>query len=187
VRYIAAIMTIGHPSASLARFVPFIRAHVGVPVLALSLGLAASTACVGCDSSRPAQSATQEQADYRARAASQLESSSWRLASWVPEQPLEPMFQALLAQQLASMTIRFAQGRVHADSPTVHIDRAYQVADASGPQFVVVTTDNSGGTLRTSAQLSDDGATLSFRGETEPWRGSGTLVRVAGGAAIPVR
>ena len=130
-----------------------------------------------CAPSGPAASPAQQQLDYRARTATQLESTPWRLASWVPEQPLEPMLQALLSQQMASMTIRFAQGRVHADSPTIHIDRAYQVVDASGPQFVIVATDESGGTLRTSAQLSDDGATLSFRGETEPWRGSGTLVR----------
>ncbi len=158
---------------------PCARARLGGSLLALALA--------ACAPSGPAESPTQQQADYRVRAASQLESSSWRLASWVPEQPLEPMLQALLAQQLASMTVRFAQGRVRADSPTVHIDRAYQVADASGPQFVVVTTDDSGGTLRTSAQLSDDGATLNFRGETEPWRGSGTLVRSAGGAGLPAR
>ncbi len=173
-------MTLGPACLALATFVARLRARrsARVPALALCLGLGAGALCPGCESPQTAASPVQQQADYRTRAAAQLESSAWRLASWVPEQPLEPMFEALLSQQLASMTIRFGQGRVHADSPTVHVDRAYQVVDAAGPQFVVVTTDEIGGTLRTSAQLSDDGTTLSFRGETEPWRGSGTLVRV---------
>jgi hypothetical protein len=131
----------------------------------------------GCTPAAPAESPAQQQADYRKDATSRLEGSDWRLGSWQPEQPLEPMLQALLTQQLSTMTIHFGQGRVHADSPTIHIDRGYQIVDASGPQIVVVATDEIGGTLRTTAQFSDDGATVYFHGETEPWRGNGTLVR----------
>ena len=134
-------------------------------------------ALVACAPPGPPESAAQVQADYRKQASTQLEASDWRLGGWKAEQPLEPMLQALLAQQLATMTVHFGQGRLHADSPTIHIDRAYQVVDAAGPQFVVVVTDDLGGTLRTSARLSDDGATLYFHGETEPWRGNGTLVK----------
>jgi hypothetical protein len=141
---------------------------------AASLALAASSACA--PSAAP-ETAAQQQADYRQQAAARLEASDWRLGSWQPEQPLEPMLQTLLTQQLATMTVHFGQGRLRADSPTIHIDRAYQVADASGPQVVIVTTDDMGGTLRSTAQFSDDGATVYFHGETEPWRGNGTLVK----------
>jgi hypothetical protein len=143
----------------------------------------AALALAACAPAGAPESPAQQQADYRKQATTALEASDWRLGSWQPEQPLEPMLQALLAQQLATMTVHFGQGRVRADSPTIHIDRAYQVVDASGPQFVVVTTDAAGGTLRTTAQLSDDGRTVNFHGETEPWRGNGTLVK--GGGTAP--
>ena len=138
---------------------------------------AASLALAACAPSGTPETAAQQQADFRQQAAAQLEASDWKLGSWQPEQPLEPMLQTLLNQQLATMRVHFGQGRLRADSPTIHIDRAYQVADASGPQVVIVTTDDMGGTLRSTAQFSDDGATLYFHGETEPWRGNGTLVK----------
>jgi hypothetical protein len=137
------------------------------------------SALIACVDSQPApgRSPAEVQVDYRAQVTSQLEGSTWRLAGWQPEQALESMFQSLLREQLATMTIRFAQGHVHADSLSIHIDRGYQVVDAAGPQFVVVTNDEGGGTLRTTAQFAPDGRSIYFHGETEPWRGNGTLVK----------
>jgi hypothetical protein len=130
-----------------------------------------------CAPSGPPASPAQLADQSRAAVDTRLQSGPWRLASWRPDDALEPMLASLLAQQYATMTIVFANGRLHADSPTVHIDRAYAVVQATGPQFVVVTTDELGGTLRTSGQFSDDGSALYFRGEIEPWRGNGELRR----------
>ncbi len=141
-----------------------------------ALAFTFALAPLACGPAAAPDTPAQQQVDYRAQVAARLEGSTWRLGGWQPEQSLEAMLQSLLAQQLSTMTIRFAQGHVHADSPTIHIDRAYQIVEA-GAQFVVVATDETGGTLRTTAQFSNDGQTIYFHGETEPWRGNGTLVR----------
>jgi hypothetical protein len=141
---------------------------------ALSLPLAL-TACDG--SSAPPM--TPDQLVLRDRVAVDrvLQGSTWRIASWRPDSQLEAMLQQLLYQQLATMTVRFANGRILADSPTLHVERAYAVTDAAGSQFTLVATDQNGVSLKTVAQLSDDGSRVDFKGETDPWRGTGQLVR----------
>jgi hypothetical protein len=143
----------------------------------LSRVFALAAAVAACAPPGPVASPEQLQQQNRASVDARLQTGTWRLVSWRPDDALEAMLTSLLAQQYATMTIRFANGRVLAESPTVHVNRAYSVVDASGPQFVVVTTDDSGVALRTSATFSDDGNTLYFRGETEPWRGNGQLTR----------
>jgi hypothetical protein len=144
-----------------------------IPVAAALLLAAALPACDSPPAASPAQLDAQDKASVDAK----LRASPWQIASWRPDVPLEPMLASLLAQQYATMTITFANGRLHAESPTARVDRAYAIVQATGPTFVLVTTDELGGTLRSSGQFSDDGTTLSFRGETEPWRGSGELRR----------
>ena len=75
------------------------------------------------------------------------------------------------------MTIRFDGGRLLADSPTIHIHRAYRVTDAVGPVFNLVTTDDAGNALVSACQFGLDGNEILFRGQTEPWIGTGSLRR----------
>ena len=103
---------------------------------------------------------------------------NWRLEDYRPDVPLEPMFQLLLAQQMQSMVIHFEAGRLHGESPTLHVDRTYQIAYAAGPYFKVVSPDASGGLITSTATMAEDGSRIAFHTETEPWKGSGTLVRL---------
>ena len=102
---------------------------------------------------------------------------SWRLINYQPEVALDAMTQQLLLAQLQTMQVRFDNGRLQADSPTFHVNRALQVSDVAGNLFKITATDENGVTLTSSCELSEDGSTLTFRGETEPWRGLGTLKR----------
>jgi hypothetical protein len=102
---------------------------------------------------------------------------TWRLVNYQPEVALDAMTQQLLLSQLQTMQVRFESGRLQADSPTFHISRALQISDVAGSLFKLTATDENGVMLTSSCQLSDDGTTITFRGETEPWRGLGTLKR----------
>ena len=148
----------------------FVRASLAALLLATPL------ACGGSSSG----SATPDQIATRDKAAVNkvLESGSWKLTSWRPDSQLEAMLQELLNQQFATMTVRFQGGHILADSPSIHVDRVYQVTDAAGPQFTVVATDQNGVQLTTAAQLSEDGNTIDFRGQTDPWRGYGQLRKI---------
>jgi hypothetical protein len=101
----------------------------------------------------------------------------WRLQAYRPDVPLEPMLQLLLSQQMQSMVVRFEAGRLRADSATMHVDRAYCVTYAAGPYFKLQSPDSAGAMVESNATMSEDGQTIAFRTESEPWRGSGTLVR----------
>ena len=87
------------------------------------------------------------------------------------------MFNALLAGQLGIMIVRFDRGHLYADSPTFHVARPYQIVDAAGPYFTVQSPDVGTAVFATKASLSDDNQRISFRGDTDPWRGSGSLLR----------
>ncbi len=132
--------------------------------------------CGGSSQSAPppaANSAPQDLAGADARLR-----GTWRLLDYQPEVPLEPMLQQMLVQQLQTMVVHFEGGHLRADSPTLHIDRPYQILEASPPFFKLSSPDYGGGTLVSSGQFSDDGTRVIFHGETEPWRGTGTLLRV---------
>lgn len=100
---------------------------------------------------------------------------SWRLVEYHPEVPLEPNLQALVDVQMRSMVIRFDGGHVIAESPGFHWDRPYVLSDVADPMFKITTTG--GDTYTTSGQLDVDGRRIFFHGESEPWRGTGTLQR----------
>ena len=146
---------------------------VAVSSLALAAALSLVTACGGGASARsPADQARLDQATTASRLA-----GTWQLVDYRPEVPLDAMTQALLMSQIQTMQIRFDQGRILADSPTIHLSRTFQLSDVAGNLFKIIATDENGVSLTSSAQLSDDGGKLFFHGETEPWRGMGTLVR----------
>jgi hypothetical protein len=73
--------------------------------------------------------------------------------------------------------VRFEGGRILADSPTIHVNRAFKITEAAGPDFKLVAVDDSGNQATSGCQFSDDGSQIVFHGETEPWRGTGTLRR----------
>ncbi len=102
----------------------------------------------------------------------------WRLVDFHPDVSLEPALQMLLSQQVRTMVIRFDGSHLYADSPTIHVNRAYQVTYAAGPIFKITSPDYGGGTLVSSGELSDDGNQIVFHGESEPWMGTGTLQRI---------
>jgi hypothetical protein len=102
----------------------------------------------------------------------------WRLVDYRPELAPDPMFQALLTAQLGALIVRFEHGRLSADSPTFHTTRAYRVVEAAGPLFTIESPDVGNAVLTTRGTISEDGQHISFQANTDPWRGSGALVRV---------
>lgn len=137
---------------------------------------AATLVACGGASSSPASAA-----GANARNVSEIDNrlqGSWRLVDYRPAVAPDPMFQALLTSQVGVMVVRFERGNLYADSPTFHVMRAYRIVEAAGPQFSMESPDVGGAVFTTSATVSDDGQHITFRGDTEPWRGTGSLVRV---------
>ena len=60
---------------------------------------------------------------------------SWKLQSFRSVTPLEPMLQAFVEFQYGNLIVRFGQGRFVAESPGVHVDRAYKIVEADGYRF----------------------------------------------------
>lgn len=101
---------------------------------------------------------------------------AWKLASFAPEMPLEPTMQALLSFQYDRLVVRFDGKRFVADSPGLHADRAYQIAQVVGDDFKVVSWDDQGVPYESWCRFAPDGS-LNVRSETAPWRGVATLHR----------
>jgi hypothetical protein len=138
--------------------------------------LTATLAACGGSAQSPASAATAS-----ARDASAIDGriqGTWRLVEYRPELAPDPMFQALLTAQLGNLIVRFDHGSLYADSATFHATRAYRVVNAAGTLFAVESPDVGGVVLTTSAAISDDGQHITFHANTEPWRGSGALLRV---------
>jgi hypothetical protein len=106
-------------------------------------------------------------ADMRLRGA-------WRLASFTPTTTLEPVFKAMLEIQYTTMAIRFDGKRLTADSPSVHVNRAYQIAEAYGDHFKLISFDEQGIPYESACSFVGDGA-IELQSETDPWRGVATL------------
>ena len=58
------------------------------------------------------------------------------------------------------------------------MNRALSISEVAGNAFKLTVTDENGVALTSTCQLSDDSAKLFLHGETEPWRGLGTLARL---------
>ncbi|MDP9151266.1 MAG: hypothetical protein M3O36_15170 [Myxococcota bacterium] len=152
------------------RFCPFVVFAWRVPFFMALLA--------ACGSASPPSAA--DMAAAKAREATSVDNrlqGSWRLVDFRPEVP-DPMFNSLLTAQLGVMIVRFERGHLYADSPAFHVTRPYQIVDVAGPYFTVQSPDVGTAVFATKATLSDDDQRISFRGDTDPWRGSGTLVRV---------
>jgi hypothetical protein len=145
-----------------------------VPTLSAALLVCACGG--GGGSTTPANTQAQGAAEASSIDA-RLRAGPWRLVDYRPDVPLEATLQQLLQIQMQTMVIRFDNGHIYADSPTLHIDRPYQVTDAGGPIFKLVSPDIGGGTVTSGCQISDDGREIQFHGESEPWIGRGLLRR----------
>lgn len=146
------------------------------PTRALAvLGLLAA---LGCGGASPPPSAARTQAHDVLSADTVLQQGGWRLVTFRPEVAPDPMYAAILSSQVGQLVVHFEQGQLHADSPTLHLVRAYRVVDAAGPSFRVESPDTGGGVLVTSAQLAEDGRHIAFHADTDPFRGYGTLEHV---------
>jgi hypothetical protein len=141
-----------------------------VHVAALVLGLAAA----GCGPSPGASSP-----DVSAQAIAGVDArlhGPWRLAKFTPETPLEPMLEALVQFQYSSMVVRFDKARMRADSPGVHIDRAYRISEVMGDRFKLTSYDEQGVPYDTACNFVD-GSTVEVVSMTPPWRGVAILRR----------
>lgn len=127
-------------------------------------------ACGGCFS--PAASPSEIAAPIQAR----LVSGPWRLVDYRPNVPLEPILQALLAEQLRTMIVRFDGRVLDAQSPTLHITRPYTLENISGLSFDLISPDfQGGGALRSHCFFDPTGNQLTFHTDTDPWTGFGAL------------
>lgn len=145
------------------------------PVLGLILVALATAPALGCGASQSGPNDIQRElasVDARLRGA-------WLLASFAPEMPLEPTMQALLGFQYERLLVTFDGHRLVADSPGIHADRAYQIAQVVGDDFKVVSYDDQGVPYESWCRFAPDG-TLTVRSETPPWRGVATLHRAPG-------
>jgi hypothetical protein len=157
--------------------------HVGMSrsrslVVAMALSAAApmvSLASPGCGGSQAGPSAA-EQAMQSVQ--TPLVAGPWRLVDYRPALALDPMTQALLAQQIRAMVVSFDGRTLRAQSPTLSLVRPYAIENAAGPIFDLVSPDvQGGGTLRSHCVLRDDGRGITFQAQTEPWNGTGVLER----------
>jgi hypothetical protein len=83
----------------------------------------------------------------------------------------------MLTAQYTTMAIRFDGKRVTADSPSVHVTRAYQIAEAYGDHFKLVSFDDQGIPYESACDFIGEAA-LELHSETDPWRGVATLRKV---------
>jgi hypothetical protein len=151
--------------------VPLVTALVTALLLPATLA-----ACGGPSAASPASAPGADPRDLSA-AEGRLQ-GSWRLVDFRPEVAPEPMFQALLASQVGALVVKFDHGQLYADSPTFHTTRAYRVVTAAGPLFTVESPDAGGAVFTSSCTISEDGVHITFRGDSDPWRGTGSLARV---------
>lgn len=139
---------------------------------ALLLAALSPIACGGASQTAAPDEAARSvaSADVRLRGA-------WRLASFVPATSLEPMLKAMLEFQYQAMAIHFDGKRLTADSPGVHINRRYQIAEAYADRFKIVAFDEQGVAYESWCDFVGDGS-IEVHSETDPWRGTATLQRV---------
>ena len=147
------------------------RATAGIALALAALGVATG-ACKG----DPALSA----ADALSRARGEIEQriqGRWRLVSFVPDEALSPMLQALLAFQFDRLTVEFDHGRLRAHSPGVEVDRAYRVERPAGDTFQLVVLDEQNIDYESSCEF-DQTERLQFRSRSSTWQGHGVLERL---------
>jgi hypothetical protein len=106
---------------------------------------------------------------------------SWRLNGYTPDVALEPMLAMWLTGAQRSLVIRFDGGSLQADAPNqafaFHYDRPFTISNVAGNNFTLTTVTQNGDALVSYCQLDPQNQGLQFHSQTEPFRGSGVLVR----------
>lgn len=123
-------------------------------------------------------------ADLAARAAVDADKQlrgSWTLQSFRPDVPLEPMLQAMLDFQYGRLTATFDGKRMVADSIGIHVDRAYQISEATGGEFKMTSFDDQGVPYEGICNFVE--GKLQVHSTTDPWRGYALLTRTQAAAA----
>jgi hypothetical protein len=109
---------------------------------------------------------------------------AWRLQSFVPVTPLEPMLQAFVTFQYGNLTVRLERGHFVADSPGVHLSRAYRVTEANGDRFKLTSFDEQGVPYDAECTFLQPDV-LQVSSWTDPWRGVATFQRAGVGNEWP--
>lgn len=104
----------------------------------------------------------------------------WKLVSFVPAEPLDPVLTTVLAAQDSPLVVVFEDGRVRSASPSLSFERAYRIEQPGRVPFRVVLTDEQGVTYETRCSF-DHANRLHFESSSPPWRGHGILAREGAG------
>jgi hypothetical protein len=143
---------------------------------ALCVGTASWTGCAGNRGSSAEDPAT------RIAAANQRLQGTWLLVDFQPEVPLEPMLAQLLSMQMGRLTAQIDSGRLVANGIGVQATRTYRIDDASMDRFKMTLFDVSGVSYESWGNFQGD--QVRFESLTSPWRGRGSLKRVAAGSGL---
>jgi hypothetical protein len=109
--------------------------------------------------------------------ATQRLQGKWRVQTFVPEAQLEAPLQGLLAAELGQLTLTFTGSDYNAVGPGINVTGRFQLQTAEGELLSGSFIDSTGVAYRVSGQF--DGQLFRFRSYDSPWRGQGTLERVA--------
>ncbi|WP_437720155.1 hypothetical protein [Sorangium sp. So ce861] len=139
-------------------------------LVACAAALAAQSAGCGSSASQaPDAAAAIASIDARLR-------GSFRLVRFEPEVPLEPMLASMLEFQYAHLIVRFDGKRILADSPGLHVDRAYEIRDPAWDRFKLISYDEAGIAYEALCEFSEQGELIVYA-QTPPWKGVATLRR----------
>ncbi|WP_437595521.1 hypothetical protein [Sorangium sp. So ce590] len=130
---------------------------------------AQSAGCGSSASQGPDAAAALASIDARLR-------GSFRLVRFEPEVPLEPMLASMLEFQYAHLIVRFDGERILADSPGLHVDRAYEIRDPVWDRFKLISYDEAGIAYEALCEFSDQGELIVYA-QTPPWKGVAMLRR----------
>lgn len=149
------------------------RAFRASPLLVVAGAAVLAAQGTGCSAGAPQDSETPAAAlasiDARLR-------GSFRLVRFDPEVPLEPMLASMLEFQYTHLIIRFDGRRIIADSPGLHVDRAYEIRDPAWDRFKLVSYDEAGVAYEALCRFSGEDE-LIVHAQTPPWKGVATLRR----------
>ena len=158
------------PPASRPSLRPSRASRASHLVVAFAAVLAAQTAGCGSSAARgPEAGAEVASIDARLR-------GTFRLVRFEPEVPLEPMLASMLEFQYAHLVVRFDGKRILADSPGLHVDRAYEIRDPAWDRFKLVAYDEAGVAYEALCEFSGQDE-LVVHAQTPPWKGLATLRR----------
>lgn len=139
----------------------------------------AGTSSLACAGNRG--SAAEDPAS-RIATANQRLLGTWLLVDFQPEVPLEPMLAQLLSVQMGRLTAQLDSGRIIATGLGVHATRTYRIDDASMDRFKLTLFDDTGMAYQSWGNFQGD--LVQFESLTPPWRGRGSLKRVAAASGL---